>query len=995
MVVVVGGVPLVPVASAATTVPGQNDSVRTTPMARIVGVGGRSITGFDTDAAGNVYASGYGWDPQVSNRVSRHLTTAGAATALGENFLVKMSAAGVVLWSIPLAGDTVQELKVDNTGNVFAVGLTTDGAVGGVAIDSPGFPGSPHNGTYVAKFKADGTGALWAKAAPFGRSIGIDPSGAFVYVAAKNTVSPVIARIDAGNGNTLWQRTFGGNASAFLETFTDVAVLADGSAVAAGYFQGSLFLDYPTNTMSINESNGATVAVKYDSAGNRQWYRQIGGTDAFTRTRVLALPDGNLAVAGKSRFFNAQFGGVVPPGTDYDLAFITKLNSTNANFIWSSFVTTDPTPKLNPNFDISGLDVDPNGNIAFGTSFEDAAHVHNAYVNGGSNVPAPASAALAVDGFGDIAVSLTSSGVIRFARATAFADTPGNDGVQRVTREVRIGQNNDVIQAGPTGRPTLIGQGDPNAMTASPEVAQNGVYIARHRIGGAFVSRPPEPPTLVKAWGNTAESISDTATVSWKAPSDTGGSPITSYRVAGHCTRITPGPAVPDVFAAAPASAVRAVVGGLPTNTCHWAWWVRASNSQGNGPQSDVAPMVSFGSDDSVNAYRPLNDPVRIMDTRNGTGPVPVRKIGPGETVNLFVDSFQTAGFRSRAVALNVTAVVPSQNTHLTVWPRGEPMPPTSNLNAAAGSVVPNVVFSKIDANGFISLRNNAGNVDVLIDMFGFYEQFPQPFNTTFEPLEPFRLLDTRQAVGVGTTTPIGPTGHATFSVAGRGGVPGGAVAKAVVVNVTGTGPSAPTHFTLSASATSFGGISNLNLAAGQTAANLAIANVAPDGTISIWNNSGNAHAIIDVVGYFRQSDPSGSGPIVGNLYRAKSPSRVLDTRDGTGRPGNVPAKVGPGGIITLPVGHLPELQSDGKLITAVVLNVTAVAPTADTHITVYPGTSTAPTASNLNLPAGAVRANLVVVKVGADGSVTFRNNSAQVDLIADVVGAFVAAGNT
>ena len=70
-------------------------------------------------------------------------------------------------------------------------------------------------------------------------------------------------------------------------------------------------------------------------------------------------------------------------------------------------------------------------------------------------------------------------------------------------------------------------------------------------------------------------------------------------------------------------------------------------------------------------------------------------------------------------------------------------------------------------------------------------------------------------------------------------------------------------------------------------------------------------------------------------------------------------------------------------------LNVTAVAPTADTYITIYPGGSTRPTASNLNLAAGQVLANMVLARLGPDGTVMLFNNAGVVDLIADVVGYF------
>jgi hypothetical protein len=55
--------------------------------------------------------------------------------------------------------------------------------------------------------------------------------------------------------------------------------------------------------------------------------------------------------------------------------------------------------------------------------------------------------------------------------------------------------------------------------------------------------------------------------------------------------------------------------------------------------------------------------------------------------------------------------------------------------------------------------------------------------------------------------------------------------------------------------------------------------------------------------------------------------------------------------------------------------------------VTVFP-TSPRPVASNLNLSTGAVRPNLVTVKVNqAAGTVTIYNEAGSIDLVADVAG--------
>ena len=58
-----------------------------------------------------------------------------------------------------------------------------------------------------------------------------------------------------------------------------------------------------------------------------------------------------------------------------------------------------------------------------------------------------------------------------------------------------------------------------------------------------------------------------------------------------------------------------------------------------------------------------------------------------------------------------------------------------------------------------------------------------------------------------------------------------------------------------------------------------------------------------------------------------------------------------------------------------------------DTTGTVFPAATTKPLASDLNWVPGQTTANLVVVKLGQAGQVTFYNNVGAVDVIADVVG--------
>ena len=70
---------------------------------------------------------------------------------------------------------------------------------------------------------------------------------------------------------------------------------------------------------------------------------------------------------------------------------------------------------------------------------------------------------------------------------------------------------------------------------------------------------------------------------------------------------------------------------------------------------------------------------------------------------------------------LNVTVVAPSNDTYVTVFPSGSTVPLASNLNAVAGQIVPNSVLARLGPDGSVALYNNAGTVDLLADVMGYF----------------------------------------------------------------------------------------------------------------------------------------------------------------------------------------------------------------------------------------------------------------------------------
>ncbi|MEV7441406.1 hypothetical protein AB0O22_09680 [Streptomyces sp. NPDC091204] len=363
--------------------------------------------------------------------------------------------------------------------------------------------------------------------------------------------------------------------------------------------------------------------------------------------------------------------------------------------------------------------------------------------------------------------------------------------------------------------------------------------------------------------------------------------------------------------------------------------------------------------------------PSRFLDTRDGTGANKAR-VGPGGVVTL-----QVAGVKGvpasgvTAVVMNVTAVGPTEAGHVMVYPNGQPKPAVSNLNFSAGQTVPNLVTVPV-VNGKVDLRNNAGSVDLIADVTGYYTD-KAATGSALTPITPTRFLDTRDGTGANKAR-VGPGGVVTLQVAGVKGVPASGV-TAVVMNVTAVNPTEAGHVTVYPNGQAAPGVSNLNFTAGQVVPNLVTVPVV-NGKVDLRNNSGSVDLIADVTGYYSAT---------GSTFSAGSPVRLLDTRYGLGaRAGSV----GQGGVVSLQIAGVEGVPLTG--VTAVVLNVTVTAPTQDGHLIVQPHGVPRPNVSNLNFTAGQTVSNLVVVPV-VDGRVTFYNNTGSADVIADLNGWFTS----
>ncbi|MDH4146029.1 MAG: hypothetical protein OEY23_12785, partial [Acidimicrobiia bacterium] len=225
--------------------------------------------------------------------------------------------------------------------------------------------------------------------------------------------------------------------------------------------------------------------------------------------------------------------------------------------------------------------------------------------------------------------------------------------------------------------------------------------------------------------------------------------------------------------------------------------------------------------------------PARVLDTRSTGGPM----AAGGTRVVQVTGGAVPAG--AKAVAVNVTAVAPSEDTYVTAWPGVGPKPDASAVNAVGGRTVANAMVLGLDNAGRMSLYNHAGATDVLVDVLGWFDA------GGFNAIEPTRRMDTREGLG---GVVLGPGEARSLDVL-PAGVTAGQVA-AVSLNITATESSVPSFLSIWPSDGSQPNASVVNMEAGQTVANAHLVDVGADGKIVIFNNTGSSHVVVDITGW-------------------------------------------------------------------------------------------------------------------------------------------------
>jgi hypothetical protein len=236
-------------------------------------------------------------------------------------------------------------------------------------------------------------------------------------------------------------------------------------------------------------------------------------------------------------------------------------------------------------------------------------------------------------------------------------------------------------------------------------------------------------------------------------------------------------------------------------------------------------------------------------------------------------------------------------------------------------------------------------------------------------------VLDTRS--GVGATGERGEASTTTFTVTG-GDVPTTGVSS-VVMRVSLLKPTEATFAVLWPDGQPRPGTTMISAGVGEQISTTVVVKLGPLGKVSVYNGAGKVHVVAEVQGYF-----TGAQGTTGGGFVSVTPTRVVDTRNGTGTTtGTIPA--GGSRTVTLTGGVIPAGAN------AAVVNLLVPGAAEPGWLDAGPGTTLK--RAVFNYEAGSTQSGAVLAL--DDGKVTFRNRGPNpVNLVVLAEGYFGKASN-
>jgi hypothetical protein len=389
---------------------------------------------------------------------------------------------------------------------------------------------------------------------------------------------------------------------------------------------------------------------------------------------------------------------------------------------------------------------------------------------------------------------------------------------------------------------------------------------------------------------------------------------------------------------------------------------------------TEISQLQTGGS-----SYVPV-DPVRVLDTRLGTGLSGVFAANVPRSFKVA----DTPGIPEEAVAVtgNVTIANQTSAGYVSVTPTQIVNPASSTINFPLGDTRANNITTPLASDGKLAAVYKAAagrSTHIIVDITGYY--LPGDGEATYSTITPTRVLDTRPGIAIGLSGTFLPNTPRTLSVAGAHGIP--AEAKAITGNLTVVGQTKAGYLSITPDPTANPTTSTLNFPLGDTRANGVSVPLNDNGDLSLVfkASGGSTHVLLDVTGYYLDSP-------AGLQFFPLAPGRILDTRP------NVKLS-GLSGVFTsssprvLPVAGHWGVPTTANAVTG---NLTVVGQSAAGYVSATLANDPSPATSVLNFPFGDIRANGVALPLNGQGREWFvykASGGKTTHLILDVSGYF------
>lgn len=339
-----------------------------------------------TDNNGNVFITGYFLDASIDFGTTTLTNTANYSNYC-DLFIAKYSPEGNVLWAKSAGGighEFGNSISCDTSGNVFLGGYFTGHSI---SIETTTLISASHGTNFpadifLAKYSPEGN-LLWAKSA--GGS-GIDEvSGVAADLSGNvfltgNFSSPTIVFETSGltnsnslantsdafvvkyspNGSVLWVNSSKGYSNTYHNESRAITVDASGSAIVTGAFRGQFIVFGTTTLTNYSMGNDDAFIVKYSPTGNVLWANSAGGSLYEVGLNISSDASNNIYLSGAYTTYTMVLGTTTLTQSTYNNFYsdiFTAKYSSNGSLLWAKSFGSDY------NESVSGLSVDPNGNL--------------------------------------------------------------------------------------------------------------------------------------------------------------------------------------------------------------------------------------------------------------------------------------------------------------------------------------------------------------------------------------------------------------------------------------------------------------------------------------------------------------------------------------------------------------------------------------------------------------------------------------------------------